>query len=196
MSSKRTKKYIGLIMQPFESVLLRFKLSSSVPKRKGSKLSIICGPQGFKNIDIKHVYSIVQGELTLQPTDMVFSPGLLGMPQSKILTTRSTFSVPTTILSVTSLDPRIEAKILSPTISPWNVSISAMITFDASRFDISYRQSEYVKQNLRYSIESTELAHNTGDKNGKPGAGQRGGRKIEVTHMGGGSLDDKLIGKM
>lgn len=38
MNSKRTKKYIGLIIQPFESAFLRFKVTSSVERSKTSKI--------------------------------------------------------------------------------------------------------------------------------------------------------------
>jgi hypothetical protein len=131
MSSKRTKKYIGLIMQPFESIVLRFKVSSTVARRRSSKLQVVCGPHGVKSIDVAHTYQVLEGVLSVQPAALVFAPGLSGTPQSKILATRSTFSVPTRVISVRSLDPRIEAKILDPTILPWNVSTSVMVTFDA-----------------------------------------------------------------
>jgi len=52
--------------------------------------------------------------------------------------------LPVEIYSVSSPDPRIDARVLSKEIKPWNMSISGMITYDAGKTGTE-RHSEFIK---------------------------------------------------
>ena len=166
-----------------------------MPRRKGSKLSIVCGPQGVKSIDITHAYAVVEGVLTLQPAALFFSPSSYGTPQSKLLATRSTLSIPATILSVSSPDPRVEAKIRNPTIAPWNVSTSIMVTFDARNAGPDKQQFEFVKKMSRFGFENADLIHTFNSKSSRWIQDPRGTWTSEA-RVGGGIIDEKLLSKM
>jgi len=61
------------------------------------------------------------------------------------LTAKSNLTVPVEIYSVTSHDSRIETRILNHDIKPWNLSISAMVTFDPGMTGTE-TNSEFIRQ--------------------------------------------------
>lgn len=75
------------------------------------------------------------------------------MLQTKILTVRSNYSIPIELLSVSSPDSRVDARILNREIKPWNMSITGMISFDAGKTGME-AQSEFIKAISQFSIEN------------------------------------------
>jgi hypothetical protein len=84
------------------------------------------------------------GSLTFQPQVYKYQPAFQGMPQTKILTVKSNYSITIYLTSVRSLDPRIEARVLNTEIKPWNMSVSGMITFDAGKTGME-KHSDYIR---------------------------------------------------
>ena len=56
INSKRTKKFIYLMIQPFESVYLRFKIFSNVEKSKDANIQFKINTPGFNDIKINYGY--------------------------------------------------------------------------------------------------------------------------------------------
>lgn len=67
INQKRTRKQIDLIVLPFHSAFLRFKIQAKKEKVIESKMEVQFKPLHFKSMNITYSYIIHEGFLTFQP---------------------------------------------------------------------------------------------------------------------------------